>query len=153
MDCTVCHDPHTSTAYDRTNALRQQCTDCHADKDMALHAGKVYASGDYTERLSCESCHMPFATVTGTGHVIGDSSGRVGDTRTHIFRINVNLVDYSTFFTSDFSSVVTDGQGRAGVTVDFVCLRCHNTENGFPFRLTVTSASNVAVGMHRFTSN
>jgi len=53
-------------------------------------------------------------------------------------------------FTADMTSVQKDTAGRAAVTVDFVCLRCHNTENGYPFRLTVRSASEIALGIHGF---
>lgn len=152
FECVTCHDPHASAAYDKAEAIRNRCTDCHTDKDMALHEGRVFARGDYTETLTCESCHMPYATSSASSRIAGTSGGRIGDVRTHIFRINTDLVDYTTMFTDDMTAVRKDASGKAAVTVDFVCLRCHNNEASFPFELTVTSASNIAVGMHRFTS-
>ncbi len=103
--CTDCHDPHVSVTYDRANAIRQECTDCHADQNMALHEGMVFTRGDYTEVLSCESCHMPFATKSARAagaDVVGDE-GRMGDTRTHIFRINTDQVGFEAMFTADGS--------------------------------------------------
>lgn len=150
FDCITCHDPHAGTNYDRANAIRNECTACHPNKNMALHEGKVYARGDYGEVLTCTSCHMPFATRSASSVVIGESAGRVGDMRTHIFRINTAPVDYTGMFTADLTRVVKDAEGRAAVTLDFVCLRCHNTDGGYPFRLTLSSASDAAPGLHGF---
>jgi hypothetical protein len=44
-------------------------------------------------------------------------------------------------------AVRKDDQGRAAVTVDFVCLRCHNA-GGNATRFTVEAAAFVAEGMH-----
>jgi hypothetical protein len=148
--CVTCHDPHAGTNYDRANAIRNECTACHLNKNMALHEGKVYAAGGYGEVLTCTSCHMPFATRSATSAVVGQAAGRVGDMRTHIFRINTAPVDYTGMFTADLLQVVRDAEGRAGVTLDFVCLRCHNTDGGYPFRLTLSSASDAAPGLHGF---
>jgi len=150
FSCVACHDAHVSSNYSNSTAFVRNCQDCHADKNMGYHEGKQHVSGDYVETLSCVSCHMPLATRSATSAVIGDASGRVGDMKTHIFRINTNPVDYTAMFAADMESVLKDGSGRASVTVDFVCLRCHNTENGYPFRLTVKSASEVAAGIHGF---
>ena len=49
--------------------------------------------------------------------------------------------------TPDGSHVVTDSQRRAGITVDFVCMR-YRTGVGNAFRLTMISAGNLAAGMH-----
>lgn len=148
--CTTCHDPHAGTAYDTNQEIRNTCTACHAGKNMALHENKIYVRNDYTEPLSCESCHMPFATRSATSAIVGESRGRVGDTRTHIFRINTSRTDYLGIFSSDLSAVRKDSQGRAAVTLDYVCLRCHNTENGYPFKLSLKSASDAAPGLHGF---
>ena len=86
MQCVTCHNPHASPNYDPANALVNDCQNCHADHNMALHAGKVLTTGNYTETLTCHSCHMPYATVAATSAVI--DGGRIGDVRTHIFRIN-----------------------------------------------------------------
>lgn len=128
FDCTTCHVAHVSTNYDRATAIRNSCTDCHTDMSMARHAGKVFTRGDYTENLSCESCHMPFATrsaSSATAEVVG-ALGRQGDIRTHIFRIDTDAVSYTSMFTEDGSAVRKDASGRAAVSLDFVCLRCHN---------------------------
>jgi hypothetical protein len=147
--CTVCHDPHRSVIYDRANAIRNECTVCHADATMAGHEGKVYTRGDYSETLSCASCHMPYATRNATNasaSVVGDS-GRMGDTRTHIVRIDARNVDHNTFFNDDGTAVRLDENGQAAVTVDFVCLRCHN-DIGSAFELSVERASDIAGNVH-----
>ena len=150
--CTICHDPHHSVIYDRANGLRNRCTNCHNTKNMALHEGKVFTRGDYSEPLTCESCHMPFATKSAAqadASVVG-AIGRMGDTRTHIFRISIEATDFNSFFTADAKQVVRDAQGRAAVTVDFVCLRCHN-DNG-AFAMTVAQAADKVQGLHRVLS-
>jgi uncharacterized CHY-type Zn-finger protein len=147
--CTVCHDPHTSVIYDRANAIRASCLDCHPDASMAGHRGKVFERGDYREELSCESCHMPFATKSAsaaTAAVVGEA-GRMGDTRTHIFRISTATENYTQFFTEDGTQVRRDGDGRAAVTVDFVCLRCHNDVGAFG--LSVDRASEIGLRIHQ----
>jgi hypothetical protein len=150
--CTYCHDPHRSVAYDRSAAIRNACTSCHADQDMALHAGFTYTRGTYVEKLSCESCHMPFATRNGssaTAEVVGPD-GRMGDTRTHIFRIDVDEHDltFEAMFDENGAAVRKDAQNRAAVTVDFVCIRCHNGA-GNAFKLMLSSANEIAFGgMH-----
>ncbi len=149
LNCTTCHDPHVSANYARESAIRNECTACHDDQNMAIHEGKTFTRGDYVEAVSCESCHMTFATksaAAAASTVIGDSA-RMGDTRTHIFRINASAVDYTQFFTDDGSAVRKDGEGRAAVTVDFVCLRCHNGI-GNAFELTVESAASIAEDLH-----
>ncbi|MBI5764347.1 MAG: hypothetical protein HZA51_12570 [Planctomycetes bacterium] len=148
--CTVCHDPHVSVNYSRDTAIRATCTSCHPDANMALHKGKIFTRGDYTEVLSCESCHMPYATKSGSSAVAGvvGAKGRMGDTRTHIFRISTEPLDYTGFLTADGKQAVRDDQGRAAVTVDFVCLRCHN-ENTIPsLAFTVERAAELAIGLH-----
>lgn len=149
LSCLTCHDPHKSVTYDRENALRKTCQDCHPTQDMARHQGLTFVRGDYVEQLSCESCHMSFAARSGSqGRVetVG-SVARVGDTRTHIFRINPSNTDFTAMFNEDMTEVAKDANGRAAVTLDFVCLRCHNGV-GNAFELTVTSASAVTATMH-----
>ena len=147
--CTVCHDPHRSLAADRATALRNTCTACHSDMSMAGHLGNVFRKGDYVETLSCESCHMTFATRqahNATEAVVG-SLGRAGDTRTHIFRIDTRPIDFTGMFTPDGSRVLRDTEGRAAVTVDFVCIRCHN--GGDLFELSVERAAEIAGQIHQ----
>jgi predicted CXXCH cytochrome family protein len=147
--CITCHDPHRSSNYDLENALRTECTGCHTTQTMAIHDGKIFVRDDYTETLSCVSCHMPYATksaLAASAAVVGPIA-KMGDTKTHIFRINTQAVDSSQFFNEDGSAVTKDTQGRAAVTVDFVCLRCHNGI-GSAFELTLESAASIARGMH-----
>lgn len=149
--CTVCHDPHASLRSERATAIRNACTACHADMSMAGHGGAVLTRDDgYTETLSCESCHMPLATRNGaaaSAERVGEVA-RIGDVRTHIFRIDVEPVDFSAMFGAAGDAVQLDAQGRAAVTVDFVCLRCHNG-NGI-FALTLPRAAEIAPFVHQF---
>jgi len=150
LDCTTCHNPHAGTNYDRDNAIRNECTSCHSTQNMALHQGKVFVNGDYVEFLGCESCHMPYATKSAAIAPAGEAfagDGRIGDTRTHIFRINTDPVGYTSMFTGDLSAVNKDADGKASVTVDFICLRCHH-DVGNAFKLTIKSASEIALRMH-----
>ncbi|MBI4717076.1 MAG: hypothetical protein HY763_04670 [Planctomycetes bacterium] len=150
FDCTTCHDPHVSVNYDRANGIRNECTACHTDQNMALHEGLTYERGDYREPVSCESCHMPFATksaAAASADVVGDV-GRMGDTRTHIFRINTSAADFNGMFSGDGNTVVRDEQGRAAVTIDFVCFRCHNGIGSAPAFSSMQVAADVASAIH-----
>ena len=149
FNCTVCHDPHASITYDRTHGLRNACTACHADANMAFHDGAVYEFGDYSETLSCESCHMPLAglsTSFASAAVVGPDA-RIGDVHTHVFRIDTDGADVNDMVSADGTAVVKDAQGRAAITVDFVCLRCHN-DAGAVFPITLSGARLIADGMH-----
>lgn len=151
--CTFCHDPHRSIAYDRAAAIRNECIACHTDMNMALHEGKVFTrpSDGYTETLTCMSCHMPFAVTTGpsaAATAVGPLA-RVGDTRSHIFRITTDSVDFSGFLTPDGSKVKLDASGRAALSVDYVCLRCHNSLALPTLSFSVDRASEIAIGVHR----
>ena len=149
FNCTVCHDPHASITYDRDRGLRNDCTVCHGEANMAFHDGAVFEFGDHLEAVNCQSCHMPLAglsTSSAPAALVGPDA-RIGDVRAHIFRINTQDADSSAMFTADGTAVRKDGSGRAAVTVDFVCLRCHN-EAGTVFPLTLTGAWRIADGMH-----
>lgn len=151
FSCTTCHDPHRSVTFDRANAIRNECTACHTDRNMAGHKGKVYTRADgYTEELTCASCHMTYATRSRSAATPAAAGpfGRIGDTRTHIFRISTQPIDFTGFFTADGSQVVRDADGRAAVTVDFVCIRCHN--DTVPFPMTVERAAEIAGQVHNF---
>lgn len=149
FSCTVCHDPHASVTYDRSRGLRNDCTVCHGDQNMAFHAGLTYEIGRYSEALNCQSCHMPLlglSSSTADPNVVGPTA-RVGDVRGHIFRINTIDADVAAFLTTDGSAVRKDDQGRAAATVDYVCLRCHNG-GGNAFPLLTEAARTAADGMH-----
>lgn len=153
--CTFCHDPHRSVFAEPEAAIRNKCQVCHPDVTPGAHTGKTYRRSDgYTEVISCQSCHMPYAARwLGTAPVaIATPQGRVGDTRTHIFRIDAPTIDvpardYRSFFTDDGTQVRRDAQGRAAVTVDFVCLRCHNGDG--VFAMTFARAAEIAPNIHK----
>ncbi len=149
--CTYCHDPHESVVNNRPAAIRNTCTACHDDANMALHKGKVFVRGDYREELSCESCHMPFATRSGASapDALVGPYGHQGDTRTHIFRITTENKTYLDMFTPDGSQVVRDSEGLAAVTADVVCLRCHNPYSQPTLAFTPERAAEIAIGVHR----
>jgi hypothetical protein len=147
--CTTCHDPHASTMFDPAS-IRNVCSNCHPDKDLALHEGKIFVEGNFVEPLACTSCHMPLASKyanAATAAYTGGNAGKVADTRSHIFRINPNELDFHSFFSPSGSVVQTDSSGQAALTIDFICLRCHNGR-GSAFSLTVSSASEIAPGIH-----
>ena len=152
--CGTCHDPHASAVYDRFRGIRNACTVCHVEANMAAHQGVVFVRGEYREPLTCESCHMPFAGLSqaAAGPEIVGKTGRMGDVRSHIFRIAARDAAYTDMFSADGSLVVTDDQGRAAVTVDFVCLRCHTDDTAVPnsaFYLPADLAWQIASGLHR----
>ncbi len=146
FECVACHNPHASANYDPENALINDCLNCHAGMNMALHAGKVYTQGSYTETLTCQSCHMPFATRSATSVTIGE--GRVGDIKTHIFRLRTDAANYTAMFTANGQQVAVGPDGQAAITLDFVCLRCHSGA-GNVFTLDLQSAANIAQGIHQ----
>jgi hypothetical protein len=149
FSCGTCHEPHASATYDRARGIRNDCTACHGDVNIPLHAGVVFELGDYREPVTCVSCHMPFtglATAAATPDAVG-ADGRMGDVRGHIFRINPDATSYTAMFTAGGDSVLKNGQGRAAVSLDFVCLRCHSGK-GNAFRLAPSQASDIATDMH-----
>lgn len=154
FNCTYCHDPHASTLHDRSAGIRNQCTACHTDATMAAHGGVVFRRGDYVEPVTCESCHMPFTgrSFAAASTAIVGSTGRMGDVRGHIFRIDPARATVADMLTADGSTVARDTAGRAGVSIDFACLRCHTTDNTVPnnaFPLTPDLAGQIAQNVHR----
>ncbi|MBW7905221.1 MAG: cytochrome c family protein [Phycisphaerae bacterium] len=147
--CTICHDPHRSVTYDRATAIRNECRACHTDVTMAGHGGALFTRGAYSETLGCESCHMPYATLAGRKAPAGavGPAARVGDTRTHIFRIAADAGGADAFLTDNGTHVRLDAQGRASVPTDYVCLRCHNGI-GNVFELTPARAAEIAARIH-----
>jgi len=148
--CGVCHDMHASTTYDRERGLRNDCTACHGEMNLAYHEGFRYINGDYREDLTCLSCHMPFtgrsSSVGGPG-MAGVLGGRIGDVRGHLFRIDTERSTIAGMFTEGGTRVAKDATGRAAVTVDFACLRCHNG-TGSAFIISATGAMTIARDMH-----
>lgn len=149
FSCTYCHDTHASSVFDPDRGIRNRCTACHDTFDLGFHTGEVFTRGDYSEPLSCESCHMPFAVRSYSAadpSVVGPVA-RVADTRSHIFRINTQPLDYIAFLSPDGTQVRRDAEGRAALTVDYVCLRCHNGNGAFA--LTLPRAAEIASQIHK----
>ncbi|MEW6249445.1 MAG: multiheme c-type cytochrome [Planctomycetota bacterium] len=152
--CGICHDPHASAVYDPQRGIRNACPVCHADVNLPLHEGAVYANGDYVEPVTCQSCHMPFAGLaasTATPEVLGGTPGRIGDVRSHIFRIDPNSASFLDMLAPGGGQVALDAQGRAAVTLDYICLRCH-TGTGNALLLAPEFVLDVAPGMHARTA-
>ena len=96
---------------------------------------------------------MPFASKSALAAdttVVG-ADGRMGDIKSHIFRIDTSSNDYTTMFATDLIDgkdyVVTDGNGDAAVTLDFACLRCHNGIGSASLK-TLGEASTMAPLLH-----
>ena len=150
FSCTFCHNPHASALHDRGNGLRNRCQNCHVDIKMRIHGeGKIFVLGDYVEHMSCETCHMTFAAknVVSAAPERTNGLGRIGDTRTHLMYVDVVPRDFTTMFSPDGQHVLRDSSGKARITLDFVCLRCH-TGKGSAFPLDLVGASVIADGFH-----
>jgi hypothetical protein len=70
--------------------------------------------------VECKDCHMPYATKSAKA--LGPHQG---DLQTHIFYIDTDPT--ANMFTEDGDFVVLDDDGKAKVTMDFACQRCHET--------------------------
>jgi len=109
LACVSCHNPHKPAEF----SIKQECSDCHsalAEKYATTFKGEA--------GIQCEDCHMPYATLSG--QPLGPHKG---DKRSHIFYVNTNA--FGEMFTEDGTHVKLDGNGKAAVTLDFVCQRCH----------------------------
>jgi hypothetical protein len=123
-DCVMCHNPHKRGEYsiweegDAGHENGAQCgVNCHTSKMESFSKTSMYDYG-----VTCNDCHMPFATKSA--QALGPNQG---DVQTHIFYINTDPVDRSAMFTEDGGQVLLDDDGKAAVTLDFVCQRCHET--------------------------
>ena len=111
MECTTCHNPHKKAEF----SIVQECADCHGGIDASY---AMTPMADYG--VECEDCHMPMATKSGQV-----TAPHQGDVMTHIFRIDTDPT--ANMFTEDGSLVALDDLGRAAVTMDFACQKCHLT--------------------------
>ncbi|MDX2198651.1 MAG: cytochrome c3 family protein [Phycisphaerae bacterium] len=146
FSCGTCHESHQSSSVDRSAAIRNECRACHADVNMALHDGAVFRRQDgYAEVLSCESCHMSYGVKRFSS--AGFGLGGAGDTRTHLFGISTQPQTFAAA-TDEAGNLRLDGDGRAGMTVDRVCLRCHNDAVDGLFSLTVARAAEIGPNLH-----
>ena len=108
LACVSCHNPHKKAEF----GIKNECEDGHSE------LAESYATSFKGEAgIECEDCHMPYATLSA--QPLGPN---MGDKRTHIF--NIDTRRGVSMFTEDGSEVkLTDG--KAAVTLDFVCGRCH----------------------------
>ena len=68
MQCTTCHDPHSSPAVARKPALyRAKCLTCHADGVKGTKLG--FAKQHHPEQQDCTLCHMSRAGAENIPHV------------------------------------------------------------------------------------
>ncbi len=150
FNCGYCHDPHYSTVNDRPNGLRNECVACHDDQNMALHKGVTFTGVDYVETLTCESCHLPNAVLKDMvmpPEVVGPYA-HVADRQSHIFRLSGEQVDFNAFLSDDKMTVRLDSEGRAAITADMVCLRCHNSVSLPTLAFTPERAAEIAAKVH-----
>jgi hypothetical protein len=114
LDCVTCHNPHKRGEFSIKEDA--QCgVSCHASKMTSFAKTSMYDYG-----VTCADCHMPFATKSALA--LGPHEG---DVMTHIFRIDTD--PNANMFTEDGGFVALDGDGKAAVTLDFACQRCHET--------------------------
>ena len=125
LACVSCHNPHKPAEF----SIKKQCADCHADLAASYATSFKGQAG-----IQCEDCHMPYATLSA--QPLGPHKG---DKRTHIFNIDTRAG--VSMFTDDGSEVKLDENGKAAVTLDFTCQRCHQ---GTP----VETLSYFAEGFH-----
>ena len=109
--CTTCHDPHKRGEF----SIIKECKDCHGAISDAFLATPM---ADYG--VECKDCHMPFASKSAA-----QVAPHMGDLQTHIFSIDTD--PEANMFTDDGLFVDLDGDGKAAVTMDFACQRCHLT--------------------------
>ena len=113
-ECVACHNPHKRGEFSIKETA--QCgVSCHADKMESFSKTSMYDYG-----VECKDCHMPYATKSA--QALGPHQG---DLQTHIFYINTD--PDANMFTEDGGFVQLDEDGKAAVTMDFACQRCHET--------------------------
>ena len=109
LECVTCHNPHKESGF----SIVKECADCHEALSEAYSTTTMYDYG-----VECEDCHMPYATRSA--QALGPHHG---DLQTHIFYIDTDPL--ANMFTEDGLFVILDSNGKARVTLDFVCQRCH----------------------------
>ncbi len=111
MKCVTCHDPHARAEW----SIVRECSVCHSDKAESFAQTTMYDYG-----VECKDCHMPFATKSAQ-----PTGPHAGYLQTHIFYIDTDPA--GNMFTEDGGLVALDSNGKAAVTMDFACQRCHET--------------------------
>ena len=113
MVCTTCHDPHKRGEFSIKEGF--DCTDCHTAQAESYAMNPMASYG-----VECKDCHMPYATKNAQ-----PTGPHAADLQTHIFYIDTD--SEANMFTEDGAFVKLDDNGKAAVTLDFVCQRCHLT--------------------------
>jgi hypothetical protein len=112
--CTTCHDPHKKGEFSIKEG--RDCTDCHTDEAESYAMNSMASYG-----VECKDCHMPYATKNAQ-----PTGPHAADLQTHIFYIDTD--SEANMFTDDGAFVKLDEiTGKAAVTLDFACQRCHLT--------------------------
>ncbi|MFC1541651.1 multiheme c-type cytochrome [Candidatus Latescibacterota bacterium] len=126
MPCTYCHDQHGTSKEQKF--MKRTCLKCHT--------GKTYGKPVQIKamsKLSCESCHMPYAVTGALDEKIQDYQKGTG--RSHIFGISVDE-DYTLNDGTNQASLtevtVTVNKKEtkhalARLTVEMTCYACHKT--------------------------
>lgn len=132
LDCQDCHNPHKRGEFsiwkdgerrehsgiegtDKVGAGAQCGVDCHSSKMDSFKLTSMYDYG-----VTCQDCHMPLATKSAQA-----TGPHEGDVMTHILYIDTDPT--ANMFTDDGGFVKLDEEGKAAVTLDFACQRCHET--------------------------
>ncbi|MBT8048476.1 MAG: hypothetical protein HKN57_07990 [Xanthomonadales bacterium] len=132
VECGTCHNPHKRGEFSiwkdgeehgpNDSTTGAVCgVSCHTDKMESYSKTSMYDYG-----VECKDCHMPYATKSAKalGPVV-DGNQTKGDVQTHIFYIDTDPM--ANMFTEDGGFVKLDGDGKAAVTMNFACQRCHET--------------------------
>ncbi len=113
MKCTTCHNPHKRGEFSIKEG--RACENCHVAQATSYAMNSM---ADYG--VECKDCHMPYASKSG-----GALGPYQGDVQTHLFYINTD--DSASMFTPDGKFVALDQDGKGAATLDFACVRCHET--------------------------
>ncbi len=124
LECGTCHDTHIALLYPGAagtglSAIKVECETCHPNHEVLLNG--------QPKPIECEDCHMPNAAKSAVGTQEG--SGWKGDVASHIWAINTAAVPRDSMFTPDGGQVRLDAEGHAAITLDFVCLPCHQDKD------------------------
>jgi len=113
MTCVMCHDAHASVSGE--DGIKRKCLDCHKGKY------KVEIKIDAMKDLSCEQCHMPYASKNISQETVGEYVK--GDVRSHIFGISVDPA----YVLNDGGKAKLNDEGFARLTVEQTCYACHKS--------------------------
>jgi hypothetical protein len=113
MTCIMCHDPHATVSSEA--GITRKCLDCHKGKFKVEI--KIAAMKD----LTCEACHMPFASKNVSEEKIGEYVK--GDVKSHVFGISTD----PSYTINDGGKARLNADGFARLTVEQTCYACHKT--------------------------